>query len=263
MTISDADVQSIPGAFMHPDFLMFRALLKGTADAGPGDLAELGALYGKSAVLIGSHLGDGETFTVVDLCEDEAADEANAVENAGTYPGLTRRTFEENYARVLGRLPSVVQGLSQEVLNNAAHGTHRFVHIDASHLYEHVRVDIKSSRVLLRPEGVVVLDDYRAPHTPGVAAAAWESVLNGGLRPFALSPQKMYATWGNPDPWREVVEAEAVRAGLPVAGESVAGHTLARVGAPRQHRLRAWVPDAALPAARRAWRAGYRLKNLR
>ncbi len=54
-------------------------------------------------------------------------------------------------------------------------------------------------RTLLAPEGVVVFDDYRAEHTPGVAAAVWQR-LDKGLSPFALSPVKMYATFGDPLP---------------------------------------------------------------
>lgn len=74
--------------------------------------------------------------------------------------------------------------------------TCRFVHIDASHLYEHVRDDIGAVREILLPGGLVVLDDFRSEHTPGVSVAVWEAVLNRGLRPICLSTQKLYGTWG-------------------------------------------------------------------
>jgi hypothetical protein len=41
---------------------------------------------------------------------------------------------------------------------------------------------------------VVVLDDYRSMHTPGVAAAAWAAVIEGRLFPVCLSEVKLYAT---------------------------------------------------------------------
>jgi hypothetical protein len=106
----------------------------------------------------------------------------------------------------------------------------RFAHIDASHLYEHVSKDIDNVRELLVPEGVVALDDYRSPHTPGVAAAVWEAVLTKGLRPIVVSESKFYGTWG---------DARAIQAALVpwLAGQPqlraevdhVLGHTMLRV----------------------------------
>src|SRR5690606_24123152 len=88
-------------------------------------------------------------------------------------------------------------------------------HIDASHMYEHVRQDIESARRLLRANGVVAFDDYRAEHTPGTAAAVWEAVLNDGLRPIFHTSGKLYATWGDPTPLRdEVVRCAAASASL-------------------------------------------------
>ncbi|MFB9372190.1 class I SAM-dependent methyltransferase, partial [Kitasatospora albolonga] len=76
-------------------------------------------------------------------------------------------------------------------------GSCRFVHVDASHLYEHVAGDIQVARAALAPDGLVVLDDYRSPHTPGVSAAVWEAVYVHGLKPVCLTPEKFYGTWGD------------------------------------------------------------------
>lgn len=63
----------------------------------------------------------------------------------------------------------------------------------------HVVGDLQATSRLLLPDGVGVLDDFRAEHTPGVAAAAWRCA---GLQSFQLTSAKMFATWGDPGPWR-------------------------------------------------------------
>ena len=70
----------------------------------------------------------------------------------------------------------------------------RFVHIDGSHLYEFIKSDIEAALDLADPDAVIVLDDYRTMHTPGVAAAAWAAVVEERLFPVCLSELKLYAT---------------------------------------------------------------------
>lgn len=180
---------------------MFDTLLA-ASDASPGVLVELGAYLGRSAVIIGNHLANHERFVVVDLFGSDAplgessADGANRHENTYSYKTLTRQQFEANYLALHAKLPEVVHDLSSAVVDHVEPGTARFVHIDASHLYPQVAEDIRNSKTLLRADGVVVFDDYRAPHTPGVAAAVWEAVANLGLIPFALTARKFYGTFG-------------------------------------------------------------------
>ncbi len=111
-------------------------------------------IWGKSAVLIGGDVGQGETFTVLDLFGAQADTPANAAENEDQYPSLTRSRFEENYLKVHDALPSVIQAPSSQVLDHVSSGSHRFVHVDASHLYEHVvGGDVRASRELSAPQG--------------------------------------------------------------------------------------------------------------
>ena len=110
---------------------------------------------------------------------------------------------------------------------HAAHGTHRFVHIDASHLYEHVVADIAAARTLLKPGGVVVFDDYRAPHTPGVAAAVWRETTED-LTPFAVTQNKLYATFGEADHWLEA--AQGLAGGRSLLADGAAAGRRARAG---------------------------------
>jgi predicted O-methyltransferase YrrM len=184
---------------------VFHQLLQATGKRlGGGDLAELGVYMGKSAALIGWGQQPGETFTVIDLFEDEAEGEHNRVENAASYSKLSQEAFEKHYLSIHDSLPVVVRGLSSTIVDHAEHGTHRFVHIDASHVYEHVVEDIAAARKLLKPGGVVVFDDYRTAHTPGVAAAVWQAAAED-VRPFALTFNKMYATFDDNVPYYDLL----------------------------------------------------------
>ena len=65
--------------------------------------------------------------------------------------------------------------------------------------------DIEAARILLKPGGVVVFDDYRTLHAPGVAAAIWRETKSD-LVPFAVSMNKLYASFGKADGWQAVVK---------------------------------------------------------
>jgi predicted O-methyltransferase YrrM len=247
--VADSVIADIPGWFFSADILLFRFILSHQVDDGQlGDLVEMGVYQGRSAVLIGSYLQTDETFTVVDLFEDgQSTDGANARENVASYEGFTRRVFEKNYTDVHGTLPRVVQGLSSSIGEVARTGQHRFVHIDASHLYDHVRSDIAMANELLKPNGIVVLDDFRSEHTPGVAAAAWEAVA-AGMHPIALSSTKLYGTWGDVTPWLRSISQWLPSSGLEYETQSVAKNELFRVWFPPRPAAR-WLPPVAVKPA--------------
>ncbi|MGW5784323.1 class I SAM-dependent methyltransferase [Streptomyces sp. NPDC003757] len=242
------ELNDVPGWFWPLDQVLFSWFLERQERLHTrGDLLELGAYLGKSAILLGHHLRDGETLTVCDLFGAEPPDAANRAEAAKSYSSLTRQAFERNYLSFHDTLPTVIQAPSSAVVDRVAPGSCRFVHVDASHLYEHVEGDIGAARELLGPDGIVVLDDFRSEHTPGVAVAAWEAVLNRGLRPVCLSSQKLYGTWGDPEPVQEeLLAALRGREDIAVTVERAAGQRLVRTRA-RSKRLR----PPSLPSSRR------------
>ncbi|MEU5886581.1 class I SAM-dependent methyltransferase [Streptomyces sp. NPDC047461] len=224
------ELGDVPGWFPPLDQVLFTWFLDRQRTRGfAGDLLELGAYMGKSAILLGRHLEEGERFTVCDLFGGDAPDGANKAETAKSYASLTRQAFERNYLSFHDTLPKVIEAPSSVISSEVAAGSCRFVHIDASHLYEHVRDDIGAAREILLPEGVVALDDFRSEHTPGVSVAAWEAVLNRGLRPICLSTQKLYGTWGDPSAVQEeLLEMLRGRADCGVSVQHAAGHRLVR-----------------------------------
>jgi hypothetical protein len=243
VNVSEESILDIPGWFYPDDVFLFNWLLRDQARHGvSGDLLEIGVYHGKSAVVVGAHLRPGEKFTVVDLFETAPDDQANLEENLDQYGGLVRAAFERNYRRFHGALPDVVQGHSSSVRDHVSPHTVRFLHVDGSHLYEHVRADAEAAQLLLAEDGVVVFDDFRAEHTPGTAAAVWEAVTTAGLKPFALTEHKLYGTWGDATSLRhrlgQALEGEAVRGH---ETQSIAGHEVLRIYAtpvPRPFRVR-------------------------
>jgi predicted O-methyltransferase YrrM len=226
--------QDIRGWFTRTDYRLFSGLLDAQADSEPGDLVEIGAYLGKSAVVIGDHLREGERFVVIDLfgdlslLGDSADDEANREENQRSYRRLTRDQFEENYRAIHGELPVVVQAPSDRIMEHVEPASVRFVHVDASHLYEPVAEDCRSVKKMLRPGGIAAFDDWRNAKCPGVAAAIWESVVTDGLVPFATSRNKLYAVHDGADQALEAVRelvAQDPEWWL-VAEHQIMGHTV-------------------------------------
>lgn len=197
----------IPGFFMWVDRWVFATLLGSQVESPPGTLVELGVYQGKSAVIIGDAVRPGERFVAVDvfgredLLDGSLSGEANRQENRNQYRNLTREQFETNYLALHPTLPEIVEGLSATVLDHVQPDTARFIHIDAGHLYDQVHEDIVNARTLLRPGGIIAFDDYRTEHTPGVSAAIWQAVFEDGLIPVAVTPQKLYGVYDDPEPY--------------------------------------------------------------
>ncbi|WJK33679.1 class I SAM-dependent methyltransferase [Solwaraspora sp. WMMA2065] len=185
-----------------------------------GDVLEIGAYKGKSAILLGFFPEAGESLTVCDIFDSGApVSDGNARENTAFYPGLLQTDFEKNYLRFHDRLPRVHVGPSEELGEIVAPGSCRLVHIDGGHTYEVARADMETARRALGPAGIVVVDDWSSAHIPGVAMALWERYLTGELIPLAFTKGKFYATW---DPAGltagEVADAVATRPGIEASG---------------------------------------------
>jgi methyltransferase family protein len=225
------ELSDVRGWFPALDQVLFAWLLTRQENRGDrGDLLELGVFMGKSAIFLGHHLREDEGFTVCDLFESDAPDQANVNEMAKSYSMLTREAFERNYLSFHEGLPTVLQGPSSLAADHVKPKTCRFVHVDASHLYEHVHGDITTAKEVLLPDGIVVLDDFRSEHTPGVSVATWEAVLNRGLNPICLSTQKLYGTWGDPGPVQdELIAMARARQDCGLSIQEAAGHRLVRL----------------------------------
>ena len=226
--------QEIPGWFFWLDRQLFATFLAAQRDRGPGDLVELGTYLGKSAVVIGEYLRPGERFVALDLFgrTDLLTDEhqPNRREVEQSYASLTRMAFEDNYRSRHADLPIIVEGPSSVILEHVAPHSVRFVHIDASHLYAHVRLDARNAKAMMQPGGLVVFDDWRSEHTPGVTAAVWEAVFADGLIPVAVTPTKFYGVFSQPDGHRAALQARLDEdRRITYETQEIAGHPVFRL----------------------------------
>lgn len=268
--IEPAGLDDVPGWFWDHDRHSFDWFLGRQEKKGvTGDLLEMGAYLGRSAIVIGEHLQPGEAFTVCDLFDSDAPDEENSEEMAVSYrKTLTRSAFEANYLSFHDELPEIIQAPTSVLAGGRIPaGAFRFIHIDASHLYEHVVGDLQVARVALQEQGVVVLDDYRSQHTPGVAAATWGAVFNHGLKPIMLTECKFYGTWGDPEPFqRELLDRVDLAVGCHLSTETLNGQQVLRMtgtsegiqpfrGSRHQERLSEVAAERSAQESRQAIRA--------
>jgi len=159
-----------------------------------GDLLEIGVYHGKSAILMGYFHRGPERLVVCDLFMTNGSTEENMHENQSYYQGINRSVFEDNYRLFHTELPTILAKPSSAI-SDLEPQSFRLIHVDGSHVYEIVREDLHNTHRLLCDGGIVIIDDWRTGHTPGVAAATWDAILHDGLAPICFTDQKLYGTW--------------------------------------------------------------------
>ena len=190
-----AQMDGLKGWFHHIDLVVMELVDRAQAALGiRGDILEIGCYEGKSAVLLGWFLRDGETLTVCDPFDDESAAGADRDEVDALYPDVSMKAFLASFSRFHRFLPTVLACRSTDGAVAELPPRFRMVHVDGSHRYDNVRADIGTSRRLLVPNGVVVLDDFR--YWVDVSCAVWRAVARDGLRPVAATEHKLYGTFG-------------------------------------------------------------------
>jgi hypothetical protein len=165
--------------------------------------------------LLGRHLKENEEFHACDIFS-ELTDSKNAEEIRLSYPNLSRKIFESNMLQTLGHLPEIHQCPSSQLQSRLGNRKFRFIHIDGSHLYVHVKLDLDYAAEAIE-KGIIAVDDFRTQHAIGVTAAVWEKIIAGRLTPFAITPAKIYLSKPK---W--IIDTEKLATGLEELGiESV------------------------------------------
>lgn len=185
-------MDKVDGWFFEADVEMFSKLLASqTAEGVTGDILEIGAYQGKSAILMGYSLRDDEELVICDLFSDVMHHADISARPRQQYAGLEQQQFLANWDRFHTRRPTlaVCESMQLDLGDRAL----RFAHIDGCHSYRCVASDIRLALSHMASRGVIALDDYRGVETPGVAAAIWQAVGNGVLFPFAATYMKLYA----------------------------------------------------------------------
>jgi hypothetical protein len=133
-----------------------------------GDLFEIGAHHGKSAVLLGAMARSGDTVGVCDVFGRQDANvSSSGAGDRAIFEGNMRQIAPAAELAVYEKLSSV---LTAEEIGGA--GRYRFFHIDGGHFVEEALADLRLAAEVLHEHGVIVLDDPFHPDWPGVTEAA-------------------------------------------------------------------------------------------
>ncbi len=182
-TDGDFALISLPGQ----DGDLLRDLL---VDDHARTVIEIGLAYGSSALAIAEALvlqgAEGSTHVVVDPYQDHFHDVGwEAVTAAGL--GNVCTLLRERSQFALPRL--VAEGFVADA-----------AFVDGSHIFHRVFVDLAFLHELVRPGGLIILDDCE---WPSVATAARYFERNTGWRPVVLSAATRLRAFRVPDPRSE------------------------------------------------------------
>jgi len=191
--------RTTPGWVAYEDYFATSFILEEQAKSKlTGDILEVGCYKGKMSLVLSKHICSslGESLVLCDIFDEIASDRNNYDEIKKSYTYVNKNEVKE---LILGERPGIrlelLQGESKDTLNHfiISKRVFRFIHIDASHLYNNVKIDIERSfEIIESSKGVVSIDDYRSIHTPGVAMALWESIRKFNFKILLLSPAKIY-----------------------------------------------------------------------
>ncbi len=154
-----------------------------------GDVLEIGVHHGLSAIGTAALRGSGGRFVAVDLFDDLQSQNVSG-------SGLGNRTrFIDNMSRFHDDLSflTTVSAASSTIDAKALGRTFSFCHIDGGHSAAEAGADLRLAEEILRPGGLVALDDYFNPAFPGVGEAAVRFHLErpGRFRPIAIGFNKV------------------------------------------------------------------------
>ena len=184
-------VEAIPG-WLHPEAALLTAhLAQAQRDLGiGGPTLEIGVYHGKYLSLLYELSRPGERVVGVDLfvgSGDTERDVARVAANIAAACGESERL-----SIVVADSLQLDSSKLLPVLREAA----RFVSIDGGHTHEVVQRDLETAVPLLKPGGIMALDDAFNFSTPGVieGIARWFERNPGKLAPFAICFNKLFVT---------------------------------------------------------------------
>jgi len=172
-----------------------------------GALGEIGVHHGKLFIVLLLTASRTEAVFAIDLFERQDLN----LDRSGCG---NRHKFLENLQR-WARTNENVALIAQSSLETrpvdilTACGRVRLASIDGGHTEACTQNDLMLMETVLTDRGVVVIDDFFNPHWPDVSTGVAKYLLNPSstLRPFAISPNKMYLTASqNSDFYRNAIE---------------------------------------------------------
>ncbi|MCZ6456007.1 MAG: class I SAM-dependent methyltransferase [Actinobacteria bacterium] len=246
----------IHGAFHNVDAYVFEAISESQVESGAtGDILEIGAYLGRSAIVLGYLLGENETLHICEPFPNPSAAHPDFLpETIDWYETYTQEIFEENYLRFHDELPEIYAHTSFELPGKLAPKSFRFVHLDGSHNAEALESDISLTKDILIDRGVISFSVYRNMSTLEVAAAVWGEVAESSLFPICATESHLYASV-TPYSSAETADLHARLQSTPrmnVVPSEFRGVEVALMQPVPSAKLKSYVPPVLLPLARRA-----------
>lgn len=112
-------------------------------------------------------------------------------------------------------LPTPDEACEQHCDGGEAHREFSIVHVDGLHVEDQVMQDLRYAARHCGDDGIVVVDDYRAPAYPGIPSAMYRFLAEREFAMFLVTPSKAYLcrAGAHADRWQAAVDV-LDRAGL-------------------------------------------------
>jgi hypothetical protein len=156
-----------------------------------GAVAEIGVHHGKLCILLALCTRAGESCLAIDVFENQHLN----IDRSGHGNKLKFLHNMQKWApaadlKIVEK--SSLEMLPQEIIEIS--GRVRLASIDGGHTEECALNDLRLIEAALTQRGVIILDDCFNQAWPGVSSAVAKYLLRqeGRLRPFAISPNKLY-----------------------------------------------------------------------
>ena len=159
-----------------------------------GAVGEIGVHHGKLFILLLLSASDREKAFAIDVFErqDLNTDHSGCGNRDVFLANVRRWAGSDTNVSLIAQSSLEVRPAS--ILEQC--GRVRLASVDGGHTEACTFHDLALMEAVLRDRGVVVIDDYFNPHWPDVSAGVvkYLSQPDTALRPFAISPNKLYLT---------------------------------------------------------------------
>jgi Methyltransferase domain len=174
-----------------------KSLLKHFApELRSGSVAEVGVMYGDFSDLILVTI-EPEVFVAIDRFDLHRAT-ISGKSSSEQFQGMTHREFYERRFSARGKQVQCEEGDSSECLSRYSDSTFAMIYIDAAHDYQSVKKDANLAKQKIKPEGILIFNDYiKYSHYDdsyyGVIPVVNDLVVNQGFEVLGFALQsEMY-----------------------------------------------------------------------